>query len=70
MLCLLFSYCPVYAFKTTKDLHGISKATLNALTRKLAAELRDTGILVNAIDPGWVAADMGGHGGHNVEERA
>jgi NAD(P)-dependent dehydrogenase (short-subunit alcohol dehydrogenase family) len=50
--------------------YGISKAALNALTRKLAAELRDTGILVNAIDPGWVATDMGGHGGRPVEEGA
>ena len=39
-------------------------------TRKLAAELMDTGILVNSVDPGWVATDMGGHGGRPVEEGA
>jgi NAD(P)-dependent dehydrogenase (short-subunit alcohol dehydrogenase family) len=35
--------------------YSVSKAALNALTRILAAELRGTDILINAIDPGWVA---------------
>ena len=50
--------------------YSISKAALNALTRILAAELRCTNILINAIDPGWVATDMGGRGGRPVEEGA
>ncbi|HZE77162.1 MAG TPA: SDR family oxidoreductase [Nitrososphaeraceae archaeon] len=50
--------------------YGISKVALNALTRKLADELKGTGILVNSVDPGWVATDMGGHGGRSVKEGA
>jgi NAD(P)-dependent dehydrogenase (short-subunit alcohol dehydrogenase family) len=50
--------------------YGISKAALNALTKKLASELRGTGILVNSVDPGWVATDMGGHGGRPVKDGA
>src|SRR5919202_2708781 len=50
--------------------YSISKAALNVLTRKLAAELANTGILVNSVDPGWVATDMGSHGGRPVEEGA
>jgi NAD(P)-dependent dehydrogenase (short-subunit alcohol dehydrogenase family) len=47
-----------------------SKAALNALTRMLAAELRSERFLVNAVCPGWVATDMGGHGGRPVPEGA
>src|ERR687896_134970 len=50
--------------------YSVSKAALNALTRILAAELRGTGILINAIDPGWVATDLGGSGGRPVENGA
>lgn len=48
--------------------YSVSKAALNAMTRILAAELRDDGVLVNAVCPGWVATDMGGSGGRPVEQ--
>jgi NAD(P)-dependent dehydrogenase (short-subunit alcohol dehydrogenase family) len=50
--------------------YAVSKAALNAFTRILAAELRGSGILVNAVCPGWVATDMGGAGGRPVAEGA
>ena len=40
--------------------YGISKAALNAATRKFAEALQPRGISVNAASPGWVRTDMGG----------
>jgi NAD(P)-dependent dehydrogenase (short-subunit alcohol dehydrogenase family) len=37
--------------------YGISKASLNALTRLLAGELARDGILVNSVCPGWPASE-------------
>lgn len=37
-----------------------SKAALNMLTRTLAFDLRPDGIVVVALNPGWVQTDMGG----------
>ena len=51
--------------------YRVSKTALNALTRILASELRGSGILVNAANPGWVQTDMGGSGAtRSVEEGA
>jgi NAD(P)-dependent dehydrogenase (short-subunit alcohol dehydrogenase family) len=50
--------------------YSMSKASLNALTRMLADELRADRILVNSVCPGWVATDMGGRGGRPVEAGA
>jgi NAD(P)-dependent dehydrogenase (short-subunit alcohol dehydrogenase family) len=50
--------------------YSVSKAALNALTLTLAGELRDTGILVNSVCPGWVATEMGGAGGRPIPDGA
>ncbi|HEX4644053.1 MAG TPA: SDR family NAD(P)-dependent oxidoreductase, partial [Verrucomicrobiae bacterium] len=42
--------------------YSISKTALNAVTRQFAAELKDKGITVNSVCPGWVHTDMGGAG--------
>ena len=39
-----------------------SKAALNMLTRALAADVRQQGITVVVVHPGWVQTDMGGSG--------
>jgi len=54
--------------------YGISKAALNAATRKLAQALKPRGISVLVASPGWVRTDMGTDsaplpiekGGHNI----
>ncbi len=43
-----------------KSAYAVSKVALNALTRILAKELEGSGMLVNAISPGWVRTRMGG----------
>jgi len=46
--------------------YNTSKVALNMLTVLLAQELRDTGISVNAADPGFTATDLNGHRGHQT----
>src|SRR6266702_5660771 len=49
--------------------YRMSKTSLNALTRIFADELKDTGIRVNSICPGWVKTEMGGAGATRTTEQ-
>ena len=51
--------------------YSASKAALNVLTIQLAEKLKEYGIKVNAVCPGWVRTDMGGQSApRSVEEGA
>ncbi|MDA2922795.1 SDR family NAD(P)-dependent oxidoreductase, partial [Patescibacteria group bacterium AH-259-L07] len=39
--------------------YRMAKAALNMYTRTLAFRLKDQGIIVSSLDPGWVQTDMG-----------
>jgi NAD(P)-dependent dehydrogenase (short-subunit alcohol dehydrogenase family) len=49
--------------------YKLSKLGLNGMTRVLAAELKGSGVLVNAVDPGWVRTRMGGRTAHRSPEQ-
>lgn len=40
--------------------YAASKTSLNAITCLLAAALKDKGIAVNSVSPGWCRTEMGG----------
>jgi NAD(P)-dependent dehydrogenase (short-subunit alcohol dehydrogenase family) len=40
--------------------YRVTKLALNGLTISLAAALRNSGVLINSVDPGWVRTAMGG----------
>lgn len=40
--------------------YSVSKAAVDKYTLDMAAELRDTNVLVSTVDPGWLKTDMGG----------
>lgn len=47
--------------------YRLAKAALNMYTRILAFRLRDHGITVSSLDPGWVKTDMGKAGATETE---
>ena len=50
--------------------YGSSKTALNMLSRTMAFGLRDDGIIVTAITPGWTRTDMGGPNAPNSPEES
>ena len=48
--------------------YSVSKAAVDKYTCDLAAELRDTNVLVNYLDPGWLRTDLGGPNAENAVE--
>ena len=48
--------------------YGASKWAVDKLTDDIAAKLKDTGVRINTLDPGWLRTDMGGENAeHPVE---
>ncbi|MEM1085505.1 MAG: SDR family oxidoreductase [Verrucomicrobiota bacterium] len=51
------------------DAYGVSKAAMNMMTCRLAAKLKESGVAMVAISPGWVRTRMGGpEASSSVEE--
>tara|TARA_Y100001001_G_C7992469_1_gene303396 strand:- start:184 stop:1044 length:861 start_codon:yes stop_codon:yes gene_type:complete len=50
--------------------YRISKAGLNAAGKSLAVDLKDRGVAVAILHPGYVKTDMTGHTGHITPEQA
>lgn len=48
--------------------YGASKWAVDKLTKDLAVKLKDTGVRINTLDPGWLRTDLGGENAdHPVE---
>ncbi|WPL15359.1 Putative ketoacyl reductase [Thiorhodovibrio winogradskyi] len=51
--------------------YRLSKTAMNAVTRIFADELKNTGIKINSVCPGWVRTQMGGNNAtRSIEEGA
>ena len=61
---------PNWKFAAVKYIgYCASKAAMNMMTAQLAAELRDTNIKVNSVNPGFTATDLNNHQGpQTIEE--
>lgn len=48
--------------KNTPELapYGASKAAVDKFTDDIASNIRNTGVRINTLDPGWLKTDMGG----------
>ena len=61
---------PNWDYAAVKPLaYNSSKAALNMMTVIFAAELKGTGIKVNAADPGYTATDLNHNQGHQTVEQ-
>jgi NAD(P)-dependent dehydrogenase (short-subunit alcohol dehydrogenase family) len=48
--------------------YGASKWAVNKLTDDIASKLKNTGVRINTLDPGWLQTDLGGKNAeHPVE---
>lgn len=48
--------------------YGCTKKAIDKYVFDMAAELKDTGVTIHALDPGWIKTDLGGpNADHAVE---
>ncbi len=57
------------AHEGQSSIYAVTKVAMNAMTRALAEDLAGTGVIVNAISPGWCRTDMGGTGASRSAEQ-
>jgi NAD(P)-dependent dehydrogenase (short-subunit alcohol dehydrogenase family) len=50
--------------------YGAAKAGLNRMMRSVALDVKDRGIVVGLVHPGWVQTDMGGSGAEITTEES
>jgi NAD(P)-dependent dehydrogenase (short-subunit alcohol dehydrogenase family) len=48
--------------------YAASKAALDKFVRDTVIRLRDTGVTMNLLDPGWLRTDLGGPNAPNAVE--
>ncbi len=56
--------------KDTPELapYGASKGAVDKLTEDISVKLKNTGVRINTLDPGWLRTDMGGENGEHAVE--